>query len=200
MIKLFEDFNSDVVISKMKKDDVAVCLDMKYEHFGKFYKSREQHDKNVLKKLDLNYSLVAKINGDIVGFYFLKKSNFPDFLIKFYTFSKEIKSKTGLRGVSLYVDPKHRGKGIGKKLIDYYRINKEDDIWFIWGGAYHGLNNLEHWEKRRILFLDIFGIYFTIDLLGNDKFLGKETKFYKSYKSDGIGKKISNFTEYLRNI
>jgi len=204
MIKKFhpfikENLQSDkVVISKINIEDVQKCIDMKYELFKSHYGSKEKHDNRMLNQYDLNYSLIAKLDNQIVGFYFFKKTKFPNLFVNFYKFTESIKSKTGLKGLSLFVKPKFRDKGIGKLLINYYKDVKDEDVNFIWGGAFHELNNLSHWEKRRILFADIFGVYYSIDLLGSNDIIGDETDFYKSYKNNKFGKKVSNFTAKIK--
>ena len=165
---------NNIRIRKMIKKDVKKCLDIKYQYFGHFYgnvedeKTKEKHDKYVLDKLDLSVSLVAELpDGTIVGGYFLKKTNLPEIIGNFYDFKGD--KSVGIEGVSLFVHPDYKSLGIGHKLKYFYKDNDEG-IDFIWGQAYHDLDNIQYWLKNRTLFNDKFGVYFTIEIYSNKEY------------------------------
>jgi len=178
----------EVIIRKMKQKDVRKCLDIKYQYFGHFYgdvnnpNTKKSHDNYTIKKLDLTVSLVAEKNGEIVGGYFLKKTKVPNIIGSFYDFSNY--NDNGVEGVSLFVHPDYKSEGVGHKLKYYYK-NNSDDISFIWGQAFHGLDNMKHWLKNRVLFNDLGGIFFTIEFYKGSISDFPQTKyleFYNKYK------------------
>ncbi len=156
-----------VTIRKMEESDVAECLEIKYQYFGHFWgdpndpSTKQTHDNYSKRKLDLSVSLIAELDGKIVGGYFLKKTKLPVYPGNFYDFTGD---DTGVEGVSLFVHPDHKGKGVGHMLKHYYKENRRPDIKFIWGQAFHGLKNMGDWLKTRKLFNDMNGVYFTIEM------------------------------------
>lgn len=195
-IKKFTQFltkKNEVIIRKMEKRDVQKCLDIKYQYFGHFYgdvndpETKVNHDEYAKGKLDLSVSLIAEKNGEIVGGYFLKKTKLPVIIGNFYDFTKS--NMVGIEGVSLFVHPDYKSEGIGHKLKYYYKDNKKDNISFIWGQAFHGLNNMNHWLKNRILFNDLHDVFFTIEFYNGtiDDFpKTKYLKFYNDNKEQAI--------------
>ena len=190
IIKKFDLFNKDrsgeLVIRKMTKNDVKECLDIKFQYFGHFHGGdKNKHDEYALKKLDLTVSLVAEKDGIIVGGYFLKRTPLPNIPGNFYNMNNV--KLNGIEGVSLFIHPKYKDMGIGNKLKYYYKNNREKDIDFIWGMAFHGLNNIHHWLKNRVLFNDMFGVYYTIEMY-NDKIenILQKTKFLDFYNKNKI--------------
>jgi GNAT superfamily N-acetyltransferase len=163
----FKNMKQKIIIRPMLDKDVEYCLDLKYQYFGHFYgnlddpKTKIEHHNYARKKLNLSVSLIAEINEKIVGGYILRKTGLPIYSGNFYDFSKD--SLTGVEGVSLFVDSKYKGLGIGHKLKHYYKEKKHPEISFIWGMAFHGLNNIKDWLKTRTLFNDLEGVYYTIE-------------------------------------
>ena len=201
----------EVIIRPMKEEDVDDCLDLKYQYFGHFYgdlddpMTKAYHDNYALSKLDLSVSLIAEIDGKIVGGYILEKTGLPMYPGNFYDFSGE--KLTGVEGVSLFVDPNYKSAGIGHKLKYYYKENKHPEISFIWGMAFHGLNNMNHWLKTRTMFNDLFGVYYTIEFYtpgGINKYpKTKYLDFYEQHKVTVVdyinsqlkkGKKVQYFS------
>jgi len=181
----------EVVIRPMTDNDVDACLDLKYQYFGHFYgdlkdpMTKMMHDNYALSKLDLSVSLIAEIDGKIVGGYILEKTGLPNYPGNFYDFQGE--NLKGVEGVSLFVDPKYKSAGIGHKLKYYYKENKHPEIQFIWGMAFHGLNNMNHWLKTRTMFNDLFGVYYTIEFYtpgGINKY--PKTKYLDFYEQNQI--------------
>lgn len=194
ILKTYENFTDNgVKIRPMLESDVNKCLDMKFQYFGHFYgdlsdpKAKEQHDRYALNKLDLSVSLVAEVNGEVVGGYILRKTKFPNYPGNFYDFSGD--DSTGVEGVSLFVHPDYKGKGVGHMLKYYYKENKRPDVNFIWGQAFHGLKNINHWLKTRTLFNDMYGVYYTIELYNGDinKYPKTESlNFYQTNKKSVV--------------
>ncbi len=153
-------------------------------------------------------SYLLKIDGKIVGGYILEKTGLPMYPGNFYDFSGE--KLTGVEGVSLFVDPNYKSAGIGHKLKYYYKENKHPEISFIWGMAFHGLNNMNHWLKTRTMFNDLFGVYYTIEFYtpgGVNKYpKTKYLDFYEQHKITVVdyinsqlkkGKKLNSITSVL---
>ena len=98
-------------------------------------------------------SIVAEQNGEIIGVYLLGdrkmskaiKSNKCD---EIYVDLDEYDNLIGLEGVALITKESTRGTGVGSLLKDYVKNLGAD---YIWGLQYKGLNNLEHWLRRRRL-------------------------------------------------
>ncbi|PCI28671.1 hypothetical protein COB55_03595 [Candidatus Wolfebacteria bacterium] len=58
---------------------------------------------------------------------------------------KQYENKKGIHGLHIYVDKEYRGKGIGRKLMEYSESLGD----YTWGQQGVELNNLHHWKKRR---------------------------------------------------
>jgi GNAT superfamily N-acetyltransferase len=184
---IFKRKTGEVIIRPMKKSDVQKCLDLKFQYFGHFYGDvsdpnvKKSHDQYALNKLDLSVSLVAEVDGKIVGGYILKKTGLPNYPGNFYDFSGD--NSKGVEGVSLFVHPDYKSSGIGHKLKYYYKENKNSEVSFIWGMAFHGLNNMKHWLKTRTMFNDMFDVYYTIEFYdpnGLSKY--PKTKYLEFYE------------------
>jgi GNAT superfamily N-acetyltransferase len=194
ILKTYEGFlNKGITIRPMTEADVRTCMDIKFQYFGKFWgdladpKTKEKHDQYSINKLDYSVSIVAEINGEIVGGYILKKTKLPVIIGNFYDFEGD--DSTGIEGVSLFVHPDHKEKGIGHMLKYYYKENPRPDVKFIWGQAFHGLKNIDHWLKSRKLFNDMGGVYFTIEVYDGtiDKYPTTEhLAFYENNKKSAV--------------
>lgn len=165
-----------IEISLVKEEEIDEMLDLKYQYFKQFYSLKKDHHEYALNKLDLNWSLVAKYEDRIIGGYILQETKLPIFFDNFYHFPKG--DYKGVEGVSLFVDEEYKGNSIGKMLMEYY---KDSDLDFIWGQAFHSLNNIEHWLKRRILFNDKYGVYYTIEFYNEQLKESVKTNFFKKF-------------------
>jgi len=67
----------------------------------------------------------------------------------------------GVEGILLGVDKSIRGLGWGTKLKDYTKTLGAD---YVWGFQAKGLNNLDHWLKRRILISEVNNCYITAEI------------------------------------
>ena len=70
----------------------------------------------------------------------------------------------GIQGIAVVLLSGYRGKGIGRRLLDYpYTLSQQYD--YIWGGHESNLHNLYHWLKRRELLFEHQRTYYTIGSL-----------------------------------
>lgn len=136
----------------------------------------------LLGTVDWKISVKAVVDGKVVGFYFLDENDLVTTLSYYcakdknaleydipevgetdecvvYKDLSEYGDKFGLEGVAIGVDPKYKGMGIGKKLIEHSQSLGYD---YIWGMQYESLGNIKHWLKRRELVAVVPGIYFTV--------------------------------------
>jgi GNAT superfamily N-acetyltransferase len=110
-------------------------------------------------------SLIASVNGDIIGSYLLGRRQILDGLreegvpFTFYEDLSRYTNKTGIEGVALAVKPEWRGRGIGRDLISASESVRAD---YIWGMAYKHLANVKHWTKRRRLVAESDEIFVTL--------------------------------------
>ena len=119
----------------------------------------------------VNWRISRKVmlKDQIVGFYLLRKShcNIPEK----YKLDPKLK---GAQGLALYLDPRYRGKGIGKQLMDLPKTLGFD---YVWGGQAKGLNNLNYWLKRRILIDENDFCYHTLEIFNPENLvLDKQTE------------------------
>ncbi len=97
---------------------------------------------------DWDISLKAEINGELVGFYLLSNRKFNQVANEEENVETTFNSNdydSQLEGIALVVFEEHRGKGIGKLLIDAAEKLPFD---FIWGMQFKSLNNLEWWQNK----------------------------------------------------
>lgn len=111
-------------------------------------------------EFDITKSLVATVNSDLAGFYFLNAKNIPKLINVDYS---KFRNKKGIEGVALGVFNKYRNLGVGKKLIEYTQNNLNYD--YIWGAQFKSLNNINDWLKRRDMYADLGKVYVTYRLL-----------------------------------
>lgn len=135
------------------------------------------------KAADWQISVKATYQGKIVGFYLLSENQIYDYLLHYmmrdyncYSMEQcnrkhpgsikvdpmKFKNLDGVEGVALAVDPKYKGLGVGKKLIEYTQNLPYD---YVWGQQYEHLGNIEHWIKRREVAAYFPGLYLTYQML-----------------------------------
>jgi hypothetical protein len=184
VITKFKQFNdsSKITVSKCVGNDIDELLNISAIHFAHYSGGKENFKANIIKDIHVDVSLVAKKSDKIVGGYFFEKTKLPNITGNFYDFSNS--NLMGLRGVALFVHPDHTLSGIGHELKHYYDNNIPNDISFIWGQAYHDLNNVDKWLKSRIMFNDIFDVYHTIQFYKGSISDFRETKFLHFYEEN----------------
>jgi len=112
----------------------------------------------LLGDINLRLSVVADVNGDVAGFYFLNDEDIPEGG-ELYDEFEDLK---GLEGVALGVIPDYLQLGVGKKLIEYSRSQSVD---YIWGYQFKSLKNIDDWLKRRKIYWENDGLYITYEML-----------------------------------
>ena len=155
-IILKEEFDSNIEI---------VPVDMEYakDTWNIMYGGGEFGFDSILDYVDEGMSKSIMKDGEIIGVYLLGDTQLPemlsyydDFFSKDYGLTYKLeegvdiesyKSKKGINGIHLYIEPEYRNKGIGKVLIEHAE-NLGD---YIWGQHDLKLNNIENWLKRRKL-------------------------------------------------
>lgn len=111
-----------------------------------------------------NFSLSKKatINGKIVGCYLLGNRSInegvSDEQMTPLENLNDYENKHGCEGVALVSDPEFRNQGIASKLK-----SSVSGFQYIWGLQLKGLNNLQHWLKRRRLVAESNSCYATLE-------------------------------------
>jgi hypothetical protein len=147
-----EDVNSDEIENILNSCDSA----MKLPHFDKVC-SDPQASQRLRAVADWSKSIKLTKDGEIIGFYIFSNENPYDFMesvkplgIKFnienQELFEELKSKSGVEGVAIGINKEERGRGYGRKLLEYPRILGND---YIWGIQSKGLSDIKIWSKRR---------------------------------------------------
>jgi predicted double-glycine peptidase len=158
MIRLFEEYSSDVEISLIRNDeDKQSAIDIIDETFKKYGGFR-----TISGSADFDSSLVLKKDGVVVGTYIL--GTHPMHIVgnlKHYLGLK------GIEGVALAVKPEFRGSGYGNMLKDYSVKNTKAD--YIWGMQLRDLKNINDWVKRRRIVFSSGAMFITLQDI-NDKF------------------------------
>lgn len=104
--------------------------------------------RNEMRHIDLNLSRGLFVGEKLVGIYCFQAKKEPT-----CTFPGK-----GVQGVVLGVLPEYHNLGYGKILIDYSLTLNFD---YIWGMHWKGLNNIDHWLKKRQLLSDCPEFYIT---------------------------------------
>ena len=158
MIKLFEEYNSNIEISLINNDEdkkaVIAVIDETFKKYGGLL--------TVRGSVDFNISLALKKDGVVVGTYLL--GNHPMHLIENV---KHYLGLKGIEGVALAVKPEFRGAGYGNMLKDYSVQNTKAD--YIWGMQLRDLKNVNDWAKRRRIVFSSSAMFITLQDL-KDKF------------------------------
>jgi hypothetical protein len=149
-----------VVIRPLVAEDIPIIRERLSEVF-----KRTGLSNNFIANL-IQYSpsitVVAEVQGNLAGFYFLHKKNIPkggkDFEI--------LKDLKGVEGVALGVFPEYKNLGIGKQLISYSQgLSGQFD--YIWGYQFKSLKNIDNWLKRRKIYSESPTMYITYELFRN---------------------------------
>jgi len=197
-------------ITSIDESDIPKLLEIKYDFFAKSYNyNKKKHDNYSLGNTDWSISKkLINSDGEIIGGYFLRKTSIEKELLELFEniSMKELNdeqwinnnlffdvrplyNKSGIEGVSLFVDKKYQSLGLGQLLID--GTMQDVNIDYMLGYAYHTLGNIKQWMKRRYLILDKenfntdenydYGYYMTLETK-NIKL--KITNFGLKYKSE----------------
>jgi hypothetical protein len=135
---------------KVRRYNPQTDFDIIFENLSLvFYKTGLSNEEiiNEIKPIDVDSSIVIEKNGQLVGFYFLRRNQIPE---KFNPeVFKKLKELNGVEGVALGVFNEFKNEGIGKHLINYPKTMGFD---YIWGYQYESLGNISYWLKRRKLY------------------------------------------------
>jgi hypothetical protein len=146
---------SNVKIRKMEESDIEKILPNLSTIFDKTGLSNKSIW-NEIKHYNSSISIVATVDDEIAGFYFLCFAKIPKGGDpKIY---KELKTLNGVEGIALGVNKKFKNMGVGKKLIDY---TQNLDVDYIWGYQFKSLKNIDDWLKRRKIYLETETLYLT---------------------------------------
>jgi len=172
IIKKFDSFNK-LNISVIRSDEVDDVVDLLGQSFGHI-DSNSEIKRKLYNRITNGLSIRAKIDNKIVGVYLVAEKSAKKFLedvldgrldshknAKIFI-SKNLISDNGIQGIALCVDKDYRGLGIGNKLKSYFNNLKYD---YIWGVQDKRLNNINHWTKSRVIFMEDDNYYCTIKFL-----------------------------------
>lgn len=116
--------------------------------------------------INMKYSIVIEVDGVLAGFYLLRPRNITDFFKHSnFMINHGIQNMIGIEGIALGVFTEYKNLGLGKILIEYPKNYHFD---YIWGLQLKSLNNINHWLKRRKLFLETDICYVTYEIYKNE--------------------------------
>ena len=148
----------NVEIGMMTEDDVKLIYGKLADVFDKTGMSN-QEIWNEVEHFDMNKSIVAKVDGQLAGFYFICDKQIP----KGGNGYEELKDLNGVEGIALGVLKEYKNKSVGKKLIEYPKSIPNVD--YIWGYQFKSLKNIDDWLKRRKIYYENNVFYITYQLL-----------------------------------
>lgn len=156
---ILENFNSNVKISKIEKNDIEECLNICSEVFSNVMSKSGVYN-YVKHTADWNISIKASLDDKIIGCYIFNEESVTNFENCQKEDLKSYKNLRGIQGVALAVLPEFKGLGIGKKLRDFPLHLGYD---YIWGQHLKGLKNIDNWTKfgRRVV-ADCGGLIITL--------------------------------------
>ena len=153
-----EDFH----IEKVEESDIPEILSLLHT----IPQHTQETNKYIQDRVNWNKSIkVVDNQNQLIGFYLLGTNSITDpYILDETTKTKEdlsnYKDKKGLEGISLFVKPEYRSKGIASMLKDYIQGLGQD---YTWGYQLKTLNNLSQWLKRRRLVAEDPESYITLN-------------------------------------
>ena len=150
----------NVEIGIMTEQDVKLIYGKLSDVFDKTGMSN-QEIWNEVEHFDMNKSIVAKVNGELAGFYFICDKQIP----KGGNGYEDLKDLNGVEGIALGVLKEYKNKGVGKKLIEYPKSIPNVD--YIWGYQFKSLKNIDDWLKRRKIYFENNVFYITYQIYSN---------------------------------
>lgn len=163
-LSLNEEENNNVIIRPYRDDDYEPILAMLEDVYSKLPGMSAKGIWSVIRgecRGSFGLSVVAEVNGEVAGFYFLTQADLPP---------KEGTGITddmiGIQGVALGVSSKYKNLGIGKKLILYPETLGAD---YVWGFQFKKLENINDWLKRRKIYSENSGMYTTYQIFNNNE-------------------------------
>ena len=161
--ELNEDLTNDVIIRGYEQSDFDGVFGMLAEVYSKLSMSPKTIWSVIKAECRHNFglSVVAEVNGEVAGFYFLAQNDLPPKKDTGIT-----ADMVGVQGVALGVSNKYKSLGIGKKLIEYPKTLGVD---YVWGLQLKQLENINDWLKRRKIYSESSGMYTTYQIFNNNE-------------------------------
>jgi predicted DNA-binding antitoxin AbrB/MazE fold protein len=163
-IDLNEGDESNVIIRPYRDDDYEAVFNMLEDVYSKLGGMKAESIWAVIKgqcNNNFGLSVVAEVNGEVGGFYFLTQEDLPQ---------KEgieiTDDMIGIQGVALGISSRFKNLGIGKQLIVYPQTIGAD---YIWGYQLKQLDNINDWLKRRKIYSENPGMYITYQIFNNNE-------------------------------
>jgi GNAT superfamily N-acetyltransferase len=163
-LDLNEEDGNNVVVRPYRDEDYEPILAMLEDVYSKLPGMSAKTIWSVIRSEcngSFGLSVVAEVNGEVAGFYFLTQADLPP---------KEGTGITddmiGIQGVALGVSSKYKNLGIGKKLITYPETLGAD---YVWGFQFKKLENINDWLKRRKIYSETSGMYTTYQIFNNNE-------------------------------
>lgn len=163
-VGLTEESENNVIIRPYADDDQEAILNMLEDVYSKLPGMSARSIWSVIWGEcggSFGLSVVAEVNGEVGGFYFLTQADLPP---KQGTGITE--DMIGIQGVALGVSSKYKNLGIGKKLILYPETIGAD---YVWGFQFKKLENINDWLKRRKIYSENGGMYTTYQIFNNNE-------------------------------
>lgn len=163
-LDLNEEDGNNVVVRPYRDEDYEPILAMLEDVYSKLPGMSAKTIWSVIRSEcngSFGLSVVAEVNGEVAGFYFLTQADLPP---------KEGTGITddmiGIQGVALGVSSRYKNLGIGKKLITYPETLGAD---YVWGFQFKKLENINDWLKRRKIYSETSGMYTTYQIFNNNE-------------------------------
>jgi radical SAM superfamily enzyme YgiQ (UPF0313 family) len=156
-------YSGDVILRPYKEETDALEIFNKLEEVYSKIGWPKEAIWNELQPIDSSLSIVAEVDGNVAGFYFIKEQ----YIQLLGKEEDEILSNLrGIEGVALGIFNEYKDYGIGKEMIEYPKTIGAD---YIWGLQLKGLGNIEDWLKRRKLYADVGQMYITYQIFNNNE-------------------------------
>lgn len=155
---------NDVIIRPYTDDDYDAVFNMLTDVYSKLNGMSALTIWSVIRAEcggSFGLSVVAEVNGQVAGFYFLTQRDLAP---------KEGTGITddmiGVQGVALGVSSKYKNLGIGKMLIQYPQSLGAD---YVWGFQLKQLDNINDWLKRRKIYSETGNMYTTYQIFNSNE-------------------------------
>lgn len=156
--------NNDVVIRPYTKDDFDAVYNMLEDVYSKLSGMKASSIWGVINAEcggQFGLSVVAEVNGQVAGFYFLSQRDLPP--REGHDITADM---VGIQGVALGIASKYKDLGIGKKLIVYPESIGAD---YVWGFQLKQLDNINDWLKRRKIYSETGHMYVTYQIFNSNE-------------------------------
>lgn len=163
-IDLDEEETAQVIIRPYTDDDFEPVFNMLTDVYSKLESMSAKTIWSVIRSEcggSFGLSVVAEVNGEVAGFYFLAQH---DLRPKEGTGITE--DMIGIQGVALGVSSKYKNLGIGKQLIEYPKTIGAD---YVWGFQFKRLENINDWLKRRKIYTETSTMYTTYQIFNSNE-------------------------------